>query len=47
MAAKDYHAARMTPLIGAVFKILLPFLTIIPGLIALTQFSDQMGNSIQ
>jgi SSS family solute:Na+ symporter len=43
MAAKDYHAARMTPLIGAVFKILLPFLTIIPGLIALTQFSDQMG----
>ncbi|WCL48691.1 sodium:solute symporter family protein [Leptospira sp. GIMC2001] len=43
MAAKDYHAARMTPLIGAMFKILLPFLTIIPGLIALAEHSDIMG----
>jgi SSS family solute:Na+ symporter len=43
MAAKDYHSARMTPLIGAVFKIMLPFLTIIPGLIALAEFSDEMG----
>ncbi|MCZ8157576.1 MAG: sodium:solute symporter family protein [Leptospira sp.] len=43
MAAKDYQAARRTPLIGAVFKIFLPFLTVIPGLIALTQFSKELN----
>jgi SSS family solute:Na+ symporter len=43
MAAKDFQAARRTPLIGAVFKLFLPFLTVIPGLIALTQFKDELN----
>lgn len=43
MAAKDYYAARRTPLIGAAFKLFLPFLTVIPGLIALSEFSNEMN----
>ncbi len=34
MAAKDMGAARRTPLIGAVPKMFLPFLVIIPGMLA-------------
>ncbi|MEN9361967.1 MAG: hypothetical protein RL095_3502 [Verrucomicrobiota bacterium] len=34
MAAKDMNAARRTPLIGAVPKMLLPVLVILPGMIA-------------
>lgn len=43
MAAKDYNSARRTPLIGAIFKIFLPFLTVVPGLIALTQFKVELN----
>jgi len=35
LSAKDMSAAQRTPLIGALPKIFIPFLTIIPGLIAL------------
>ena len=35
LAAKDLSAARRTPLIGAFPKIFIPFLTIVPGLLAL------------
>jgi SSS family solute:Na+ symporter len=35
LAAKDLSAARRTPLIGAIPKIFIPALTIIPGLLAL------------
>lgn len=35
LSAKDMNAAQRTPLIGAFPKIFIPFLTIIPGLIAL------------
>jgi SSS family solute:Na+ symporter len=35
LAAKDLSAARRTPLIGAIPKIFIPFLTIVPGLIAI------------
>ncbi|MEI6350673.1 MAG: sodium:solute symporter family protein [Verrucomicrobiota bacterium] len=34
MAAKDMTAARNTPLVGAVPKMLIPFLVIVPGMIA-------------
>jgi SSS family solute:Na+ symporter len=34
LSAKDLSAAQRTPLIGAIPKIFIPFLTIIPGLIA-------------
>ncbi len=43
MAAKDYSAARRTPLIGAMFKIFLPFVTIVPGIIAFSEVKDVMG----
>jgi len=34
LSAKDLSAARRTPLIGAIPKVFIPFLTIIPGLLA-------------
>lgn len=38
MAAKDMSAARRTPLIATVPKMLMPFLVIVPGLIAIALF---------
>ena len=35
MAAKDLHAAKMAPLIGAYFKMTVPFIVILPGLLGL------------
>ncbi|MCE9499229.1 MAG: Na+/galactose cotransporter, partial [Leptospira sp.] len=43
MAAEDYNAARRTPLIGAMFKIFLPFVTIVPGIIAFSEVKEAMG----
>jgi SSS family solute:Na+ symporter len=38
LSAKDMSAARRTPIIGAYPKILIPAITIIPGLVALVEF---------
>ena len=35
LAAKDLRAAKMAPIIGAAFKIMVPFIVILPGLLAL------------
>ncbi|HJS99661.1 MAG TPA: sodium:solute symporter family protein [Terriglobales bacterium] len=35
LAAKDLRAAKMAPIIGAAFKMLVPFIVILPGLLAL------------
>ena len=35
LAAKDLRSAKMAPLIGAAFKMLVPFIVILPGLLAL------------
>ncbi len=35
LAAKDLRAAQMAPIIGAAFKMLVPFIVILPGLLAL------------
>jgi solute:Na+ symporter, SSS family len=35
LAAKDLRAARMAPIIGAAFKMMVPFIVILPGLLAL------------
>lgn len=35
MTAKDLRSARMAPIIGAAFKMLVPFIVIVPGLLAL------------
>jgi len=36
LAAKDLRAAKLAPIIGAAFKIMVPFIVILPGLLALT-----------
>jgi len=35
IAAKDVHAAKMAPIIGSFFKMAVPFIVILPGLLAL------------
>jgi SSS family solute:Na+ symporter len=35
LAAKDLRAAKMAPIIGAAFKMLVPFIVIVPGLLGL------------
>ena len=35
LAAKDLRAAKMAPIIGAVFKMAVPFIVILPGLLGL------------
>jgi SSS family solute:Na+ symporter len=35
MAAKDLRSAKMAPIIGAAFKMMVPFIVILPGLLAL------------
>ena len=35
LAAKDLRAAKMAPIIGAAFKMFVPFIVILPGLLAL------------
>ena len=38
LAAKDLRAAKMAPIIGAAFKMMVPFIVILPGLLALAFF---------
>jgi solute:Na+ symporter, SSS family len=35
LAARDLHSARMAPIIGAAFKMMVPFIVILPGLLGL------------
>ena len=42
LSAKNMSAARRTPLIGAFPKLFIPFLVIIPGLIAAATFGNQL-----
>ena len=46
LSARDLSAARRTPLIGAIPKIFVPFITVLPGLIALAVIRNlgQEGN---
>jgi SSS family solute:Na+ symporter len=43
LSAKDLSAAERTPLIGAIPKLFLPFVMILPGMIALVALPDQLG----
>ena len=45
LSAKDLNAARRTPLIGAFPKIFIPFLTIIPGLLAVALLPKEFGTA--
>ena len=41
LAAKDLRAAKMAPIIGAAFKMMVPFIVILPGLLGLGLLPDQ------
>ena len=46
LSAKDLRAAKMAPIIGAGFKMLVPFIVILPGLLALAVLPQKlMGES--
>ena len=42
LAAKDLRAAKMAPVIGAGFKMLVPFIVILPGLLALAVLPEHL-----
>ncbi len=44
LAARDMAAARHTPLIGAFFKMLLPAIIVIPGLVAIVVIPGEIGD---
>src|SRR4051794_37595066 len=47
LAAKDLRAAKMAPIIGAAFKMMVPFIVILPGLAALAVLRDPSGALIK
>jgi SSS family solute:Na+ symporter len=42
LAAKDLRAAKMAPIIGAAFKMFVPFIVILPGLLALAVLPQKL-----
>src|SRR5579862_4643104 len=46
LAAKDLRAAKLAPIIGSFFKMAVPFIVILPGLLGLAVLSDHAGNLI-
>ncbi len=47
MSAKDLRAAKLAPIIGANFKMLVPFIVILPGLLGLALLRDGSGHLLQ
>jgi SSS family solute:Na+ symporter len=47
LAAKDLRAAKMAPIIGAGFKMLVPFIVILPGLLALALLDTKLVGETQ
>jgi len=45
LSAKDLRAAKMAPLIGASFKMMVPFIVILPGLLGLAVLPGLVGES--
>jgi solute:Na+ symporter, SSS family len=43
LAAKDIRSAKMAPIIGAAFKMMVPFIVILPGLLALSVLPVKLG----
>jgi len=43
IAAKDIRAAKLAPIIGSYFKMAVPFIVILPGLLGLAVLTDQSG----
>jgi SSS family solute:Na+ symporter len=46
IAAKDIRAAKLAPIIGSFFKMAVPFIVILPGLLGLAVLTDRSGNLI-
>src|SRR5215472_7575352 len=47
LSARNLHAARMAPIIGSGFKMLVPFIVILPGLLALAVLPERLvGESV-
>ena len=46
LAAKDIRSAEMAPIIGAGFKMLVPIIVILPGLLGLGLLPDEAGSGI-
>ena len=44
ISAKDLRAAKLAPILGSYFKMAVPFIVILPGLLALAVLSDHSGN---
>ena len=47
LSANDLRAAKMAPIIGAAFKMAVPFIVILPGLLALVLLKDPDGSIMQ
>src|SRR5580704_8058471 len=47
LSAKDLRSAQMAPVIGAAFKMFVPFIVILPGLLALVLLKDGSGHLMQ
>jgi SSS family solute:Na+ symporter len=47
LSANNLRAARLAPIIGAGFKMFVPFFVILPGLLALVLLKDSAGHLIQ
>ena len=47
LAAKDLRAAKMAPIIGAGFKMLVPFIVVLPGLLALAVLPVKLTGETQ
>jgi solute:Na+ symporter, SSS family len=47
LAAKDIRAAKMAPVIGSAFKMLVPFIVIVPGLLGLAVLTGPDGHLLK
>jgi SSS family solute:Na+ symporter len=47
LAAKDLRSAKLAPIIGAAFKMMVPFIVILPGLLGLALLRDHSGNLLR
>jgi SSS family solute:Na+ symporter len=47
LSAKDLRSAKMAPIIGAAFKMLVPFIVILPGLLGLALLRDPQGHLLR
>ena len=47
LAAKDLRSAKLAPIIGAAFKMMVPFIVILPGLLGLALLRDPQGHLLR